>query len=112
METCEVTFDETAPCPSPVFEPAGPNQMGQTIFMEEEHVDADWVALEPTPPAAPVEPLPLLRMTDPTPLLPPLGVRSSQLLLRLEELKLLLRERPLPQGRLHSIFSAVTHLSR
>jgi hypothetical protein len=35
--------------------------------------------------------LPLLRLTDPTPLLPPLGVRSSQLLLRLEELKLMLR---------------------
>jgi hypothetical protein len=28
METCEVTFDETAPCPSPVFELAGPYQMG------------------------------------------------------------------------------------
>jgi hypothetical protein len=56
METCDVTFDETAPCPSPVFEPAGPDQMGQTIFMEEEHDDANWVALEPTPPAAPVEP--------------------------------------------------------
>jgi hypothetical protein len=23
METCEVTFDETAPCPSPIFEPVG-----------------------------------------------------------------------------------------
>jgi hypothetical protein len=56
--------------------------------------------------------LPLLRLTDPTPLLPPLGVHLSQLLLRLEELKLLLRGRPLPQGRLHSIFSTVTHLSR
>jgi hypothetical protein len=56
METCEVTFDETAPCPSLVFEPVGPDQMGQTIFMEEEHDDADWIALEPTPPAAPVEP--------------------------------------------------------
>jgi hypothetical protein len=56
METCEVTFDETAPCPSPAFEPAGPDQMGQTIIVEEEHDDADWVALEPTPPAAPVEP--------------------------------------------------------
>jgi hypothetical protein len=40
----------------PVFEPVGPDQMGQTIFAEEEHDDADWVALEPTPPAAPVEP--------------------------------------------------------
>lgn len=28
METCEVTFDETAPCPSPVFEPTGLDQMG------------------------------------------------------------------------------------
>jgi hypothetical protein len=52
METCEVTFDETAPCPSPVFEPVGLDQMGQTIFVEEEHDDADWVSLEPTPPAA------------------------------------------------------------
>ena len=28
METCEVTFDETAPCPSPIFELVGPYQMG------------------------------------------------------------------------------------
>jgi hypothetical protein len=84
----------------------------QTIFVEEEHDDADWVALEPTPPIAQSSLLPLLQLTDPTPLLPPLGVRSSQLLLRLEELKLLLRGRPLPQGRLHNIFSVVTHLSR
>jgi hypothetical protein len=49
---------------------------------------------------------------DPTPLLPPLRVRSSQLLLRLEELKLLLRGMPLPQGRIHIIFSTVTHLNR
>jgi hypothetical protein len=111
MEPCEVTFDEIAPCPSPVLKPAGPDQMGQTIFMEE-HDDADWVALEPTPPAAPVEPASTTTADGPDPLLPPLGVRSSQLLLRLEELKLLLRGRPLRQGRLHSIFSAVTHLSR
>jgi hypothetical protein len=112
MDTCEVTFNETAPCPSHVFEPAGLDQMGQTIFVEEEHDDTDWVALEPTsqPPQSSL--LPLLRLTDPTPLLPPLGVRSSQLLLILEELKLLLRGRPLPQGKLHNIFSAVTHLSR
>jgi hypothetical protein len=56
METCEVTFDETAPCPSPIFDPTGLDQMGQTIFVEEEHDDADWVALEPTPPATLVEP--------------------------------------------------------
>jgi hypothetical protein len=27
METCEVTFNETAPCPSPVFEPTSPDHM-------------------------------------------------------------------------------------
>jgi hypothetical protein len=48
MDTCEVTFDETAPCPSPAFESAGLDQMGKTIFVEEEHDAADWVALKPT----------------------------------------------------------------
>jgi hypothetical protein len=67
METCEVTFDETAPCPSPVFELAGPDQMGQTIFMEEEHDNANWVALEPTPPAAPVEPASTTTANGPDP---------------------------------------------
>jgi hypothetical protein len=68
METCEVTFDETAPCPSPVFEPAGPDQMGYTIFVEE-HDDTDWVALELTPPAAPFEPASttMANGPDPTP---------------------------------------------
>jgi hypothetical protein len=28
METCEVTFDDTAPYPSPFFELVGQNQMG------------------------------------------------------------------------------------
>jgi hypothetical protein len=56
MESCEVTFNETAMCPSPVSEPAGLDQMGHTIFVEEEHDDADWVDLEPTPPTTPVEP--------------------------------------------------------
>jgi hypothetical protein len=111
METCEVTFDETAPCPSLVFGHAGPDQMGQTIFVEKEHDAADWVALEPTPSAASVKPA-STTTADLTPLLPPLGVCSSQLILILEELKLLLRGRPLPQGRLHNIFSVVTHLSR
>jgi hypothetical protein len=30
--------------------------MGKTIFVEKEHDDADWVALEPTPSTALVEP--------------------------------------------------------
>jgi hypothetical protein len=41
METCEVTFDETAPCPPPIFEPVGLDQVGQTIFVEEEHDNVD-----------------------------------------------------------------------
>jgi hypothetical protein len=56
METCEVTFDETTPCPSPVFEPIGPNQMGLIIFVEEEHDNVDWGDPESTPPAAPIKP--------------------------------------------------------
>jgi hypothetical protein len=56
METCEVTFDETTPCPSPVFEPVGPNQMGLIIFVEEEHDNVDWGDPESTPPAAPIKP--------------------------------------------------------
>jgi hypothetical protein len=35
METCEVTFGETSPCPSPVFELVGLDQMSETIFVEE-----------------------------------------------------------------------------
>jgi hypothetical protein len=56
METCDVTFNETAPCPSPVFEAIDPDHMGQTIFVEEDHDDTDWDDLESTPPATLVEP--------------------------------------------------------
>jgi hypothetical protein len=67
METCEVTFDETAPCPSPFFEPTGPDQMGQTIFVEEEHDNADWGDPKSTPPTL-VEPASITSAdkTDPT----------------------------------------------
>jgi hypothetical protein len=50
-----VTFDETSPSPSPIFEHAGLDQMGETIFVEEEHDNVDWGDPELTPPAAPVE---------------------------------------------------------
>ena len=56
METCEVTFDETMPCSTPVFEYAGDQEIGESIFVEEEQEDADWGDPEPTPPAAPLEP--------------------------------------------------------
>jgi hypothetical protein len=90
MDTCEVTFDETLPCSSPIFEPTSPDQMRHTIFVEGEHDDADWGDLEPT--------LSLLRLMDPIPLHPPLEVQSSQCLLRLEDLRLLLRGRPPIRG--------------
>jgi hypothetical protein len=56
METCEVTFDETLPSPSPVFEPIGPDQMGETIFAEE-HNNIYWGAVGPSQLAASVEPV-------------------------------------------------------
>jgi hypothetical protein len=36
METCEVTFDETQPCNSFVFECAGDDEVGKKIFKVEE----------------------------------------------------------------------------
>jgi hypothetical protein len=36
VELCDVTFDETAPCPRDVFESAGDKQMEQSIFVDEE----------------------------------------------------------------------------
>jgi hypothetical protein len=36
METCEVTFDETQPCTSSVFECAGDDEVGKKIFEDEE----------------------------------------------------------------------------
>jgi hypothetical protein len=91
METCEVTFDEAAPCPSFVFEPTGLDRMAQTIFVEVEQEDIYWGDPEPTLPAYPVKPTPLLWLMDLTPLLPSLGLRSSQCLLHVEAVWLLLR---------------------
>jgi hypothetical protein len=36
MKTCEVTFDETQPCNSSVFECAGDDEVGKKIFEDEE----------------------------------------------------------------------------
>ena len=57
METCEVTFDETMPCSSHVFECAGDQEIGESIFVEEEQEEADWGDHELTPPAAPLKPV-------------------------------------------------------
>jgi hypothetical protein len=36
VESCDVTFDETAPCPHDVFECAGDREMEESIFVDEE----------------------------------------------------------------------------
>ena len=54
VETCEVTFDETMPCSSSVFERAGHDEMGTSIFKDDE--DEEWGTLDPPPLAAPVDP--------------------------------------------------------
>jgi hypothetical protein len=35
VESYDVTFDETTPCPHDVFECAGDNEMGESIFVDE-----------------------------------------------------------------------------
>jgi hypothetical protein len=36
IESCDLTFDETAPCPHDVFECAGDKEMEESIFVDEE----------------------------------------------------------------------------
>jgi hypothetical protein len=36
VESCDVTFDETAPCPRDVFEFVGDKEMEEIIFIDEE----------------------------------------------------------------------------
>jgi hypothetical protein len=36
VESCDVTFDESAPCPHDVFECAGDKEMEESIFVDEE----------------------------------------------------------------------------
>jgi hypothetical protein len=51
METCEVTFDETQPCNSSVFECASDDEVGKKIFEDDEddagEDDGDDVKLQP-----------------------------------------------------------------
>jgi len=55
VETCEVTFDETMPCSVPIFESVGDQEIGESIFVEENEEDADWRDAEPTSSVALVE---------------------------------------------------------
>jgi hypothetical protein len=36
IESCDVTFDETAPCPCDVFECVGDKEIEESIFVDEE----------------------------------------------------------------------------
>jgi hypothetical protein len=67
VETCEVTFDETMPCSSPIFECAGDQEIGESIFMEGEQEDADWGDTELTPLVALLKPVTSTSTHDPDP---------------------------------------------
>ena len=41
VETCEVTFDETAPCTNTIFESAGEDELGTDLFEEEEEAEGE-----------------------------------------------------------------------
>jgi hypothetical protein len=41
VESCDVTFDETTPCPHDVFECAGDKEMEESIFLDEGPHDID-----------------------------------------------------------------------
>jgi hypothetical protein len=36
VESCDVTFDETTPCPRDVFEGVGDKEMEESVFVDEE----------------------------------------------------------------------------
>jgi hypothetical protein len=87
-----VTFDETMPCTSSMFEHADYGHIGETIFMEEQdHVD--WGDPEPSPLTAPVEPASTTSADRPNITSSTTWVHSSRILLSLEAIRLLLRGR-------------------
>jgi hypothetical protein len=51
VESCDVTFDETAPCPYGVIECAGDKEMEESIFVDEELQGIDSVEDEPLLPS-------------------------------------------------------------
>jgi hypothetical protein len=51
VESCDVTFDETAPCPHSVFECAGDKEMEESIFIDEGLQDVDGDEDEPLLPS-------------------------------------------------------------
>jgi hypothetical protein len=51
VESCDVTFDETSPCPCDVFECAGDEEMKKSVFADEELQVFDGDEDEPLPPS-------------------------------------------------------------
>jgi hypothetical protein len=58
IESYNVTFDETAPCPHDVFEYAGDKEIEESIFIEEELLGFDGDKDEPLPPISSPELVP------------------------------------------------------
>jgi hypothetical protein len=51
VESCDVTFDETTPCPCDVFECATDKEMEESIFVDEELLGFDGDENEPLLPS-------------------------------------------------------------
>ena len=70
VETCEITFDETIPCTTPIFETAGEHEMGQSIFEKEDERadggDEDNDEVNRAPAVAPVPPTSTTMIDGPT----------------------------------------------
>jgi hypothetical protein len=51
LESCDVTFNETAPCPRDIFECAGDKEMEESIFIDEEQQGFDGDEYDPLYPS-------------------------------------------------------------
>jgi hypothetical protein len=68
VESCDATFDETAPCPSDVHECAGDKEMQESIFVDEGLQGINGDEDEPLPPStSSPEPVPAFTLEAETP---------------------------------------------
>ena len=115
METCGVTFDETMPCTAPIFESAGEDELGESIFVEEEQEDANWGDPELTPMATPLEPAVTTSAHGPNPSTStswrPVQKLPQPMPAATEEAITAIEGRQLPQGRHHDTFCIAIHLT-
>ena len=116
-ETCEVTFDETAPCNASVFEVVGDEELGTSIFEDEEEEATDGEA-EATTHA--VDPAVSATGSDDDDGPDPTTSTSRGLIEEVtqaspatpEETPVWLRRRRLRHGKHRDTFSVVIHLNR